>query len=83
MGALVVDGICNVWRYLFLFQRADWNECTAVCGRQIVLWQGGDEVDVGGGQRAGVPVSKRKDGKVLRSQSRANYRFVIQREEQI
>jgi len=25
---------------------------------------GGDEVDVGGGRRAGVPVSKRKDGKV-------------------
>jgi hypothetical protein len=24
----------------------------------------GDEVDVGGGRRAGVPVSKRKDGKV-------------------
>jgi hypothetical protein len=44
---------------------------------------GSDEVDVGGGQRAGAPVSKRKDGRVLRSQSRANYRFVIQQQQYI
>ena len=60
------------------------NALQCAVDRSRRLGGGGDEVDVGGGgQRAGVPVSKRKDGKGLRSQSRASHRFVVQRDQRI